>query len=347
VLVGTFFLNEHPIIILFDSRASHDFMISTCAKKAKLSLVASGAPYVISTLGGQVDADRIVQNVPLELSGRIFSTNLITLNGQDIDVILGISWMKLHYAVLDIVGRLVHLDSPMYSKVILHLATISHIKASFHHVIELKLEDIHVIREFLDVFPDDLPRIPPERAIEFKIKLQPDIDPIAKAPYKMSLVELKDLKIQLHGLLDKGYIRPSTSPWGCSALFVEKKDKELCLCVDYRPLNVVTIKKKYPLPCIDILFDQLVGGQVFSKIDLRSSYHQIKIHAKDIPKTAFTTRYGLFEYLVMSFGLTNALAHFIYAMNFVFMLELDKFVMVFIDDILIYSRSMEEHEEHL
>jgi hypothetical protein len=128
---------------------------------------------------------------------------------------------------------------------------------------------------------------------------------------------------------------------------VEKKDKELRLCVDYRPLNAVTLKNKYPLPRIDILFDQLVGTQVFSKIDLRSGYHQIKIRAEDIPKTTFTTRYGLFEYLIMSFGLTNAPAHFMYLMNSVFMPELDKFVAVFIDDILIYSRSMEEHEEHL
>jgi hypothetical protein len=148
-------------------------------------------------------------------------------------------------------------------------------------------------------------------------------------------------------LLNKGYIRQSISPWGCSALFVAKKDKELRLCVDYRPLNAVIIKNKYPLPRIDILFDQLVGAQVFSKIDVRSGYHQIKIRAKDIPKTAFTIRYGLFEYLVMSFGLTNAPVHFMYLMNYVFMLELDKFVIVFIDDILIYSRSMEEHEEHL
>jgi hypothetical protein len=163
----------------------------------------------------------------------------------------------------------------------------------------------------------------------------------------MSLVELKELKIQLQGLLGKGYIHPSTSPWGCSALFVEKKDKELRLCVDYRLLNVVTIKNKYPLPRIDILFDQLAEAQVFSKIDLHSDYHQIKIHVEDIPKTAFTTRYGLFKYLIMSFGLTNASAHFMYLMNSVFMPQLDKFVMVFIDNILVYSKSIEEHEEHL
>jgi hypothetical protein len=186
------------------------------------------------------------------------------------------------------------------------------------------------------VFPNDLPGMPPERAIE----LQSGTAPIAKAPYKMSPVELKELKIQLQGLLAKGYIHPSTSPWGCLALFIEK-DKEPHLCVDYRLLNAVTIKNNYPLPHIDILFDQL------SKIDLRFGYHQIKIHAEDIPKTTFATRYGVFEYLVMSFGLMNALAHFMYLMNSVFMPELDKFVMVFIDDILVYSKSMEEHEEHL
>jgi hypothetical protein len=163
----------------------------------------------------------------------------------------------------------------------------------------------------------------------------------------MSPMELKELKIQLQGLLDKCYIRLSISPWGCSVLFVEKKDKELRLCVDHHPLNAVTIKNKYPLPCIGILFNQLVGAQVFSKIDLHSGYHQIKIRTEDIPKTVFTTRYGLFEYLVMSFGLTNAPTHFMYLMNSIFMPELYKFIVVFIDDILIYSRSMEEHEEHL
>jgi hypothetical protein len=162
-----------------------------------LSMVATEAPYVISTPRGRVDADRIVRKAPLELAKRVFSTDLIILKGQGLDVILGMSWMKLHRAVLDMAGRLVHLDSPVYGKVILHLPMISHIKASLHHVVELKLEDIHVVREFPDVFPDDLPGIPPERAIEFKIVLQPGTAPIAKALNKMSLVELKELKIQL------------------------------------------------------------------------------------------------------------------------------------------------------
>ena len=151
---------------------------------------------------------------------------------------------------------------------------------------------------------------------------------------------------QLEELLEKGFIRPSSSPWGCLAIFV-KKDGTLRMCVDYCPLNAVTIKNKYPLPRIDTLFDQLAGAKVFSKIDLRSGYHQIKIRPQDIPKIAFSTRYGLYEYLVMSFGLTNAPAFFMYLMNSVFMPELDKFVVVFIDDILIYSKNDEEHARHL
>jgi hypothetical protein len=134
---------------------------------------------------------------------------------------------------------------------------------------------------------------------------------------------------------------------GCLALFMKKKDESLRLCINYRPLNALTIKNKYPLPHIDVLFDQLVGAKVFSKIDLRSGYHKIKIRASDIPMTTFSTRYGLYEYLVMSFGLTNAPAYFMYLMNSVFMPELDKFVMVFIDDILVCSRNEEEHSGHL
>jgi hypothetical protein len=163
----------------------------------------------------------------------------------------------------------------------------------------------------------------------------------------MTPKELAELKVQLNELLDKGYIHPSSSHWGCPALFVKKKDQSLRLCVDFQPLNAITIKNKYLLPRIDILFDQLAGAKVFFKVNLHSGYHQIKIRPEDVPKTAFSTRYGLYEYLVMSFGLTNATAHFMYQMNSVFMPELDKFVVVFIDDILIYSKSEEEHAQHL
>jgi hypothetical protein len=159
--------------------------------------------------------------------------------------------------------------------------------------------------------------------------------------------ELAELKVQLNELLNKGLIRPSSSPWGCPAIFVKKKDQSLQMCVDYRSLNAVTVKNKYPLPRIDILFDQLSKAKVFSKIDLRSGYHQVKIRPEDVLKTAFSTRYGLYEYRVMSFSLTSAPVPFMYLMNSVFMPELDKFVVVFIDDILIYSKNEEDHAEHL
>ena len=212
---------------------------------------------------------------------------------------------------------------------------------------ESSLEEIPVVCEYSDVFSDDLPGMPPDRDIEFVIELQPGTAPISKRPYRMPPKELAELRIQLQELLDKGFIHPSASPWGCPALFVKKKDDILRLCVDYRHLNAVTIKNKYPLPHIDVLSDQLAGARVFSKIDLHSGYHQIKIRPCDIPRTAFSTRYGIYEYLVMSFGLTNAPAYFMYLMNSVFMPELDKFVVVFIDDILVYSKNEADHAKHL
>jgi Reverse transcriptase (RNA-dependent DNA polymerase). len=210
-----------------------------------------------------------------------------------------------------------------------------------------KVEDIPIVQEYPEVFPEDLTTMPPKRKIEFRIDLAPGTAPIYKRPYRMAANELAEVKKQVDEQLQKGYIRPSTSPWGAPVIFVEKKDKTKRMCVDYRALNEVTIKNKYPLPRIDDLFDQLKGAKVFSKIDLRSGYHQLRIREEDIPKTAFTTRYGLFECTVMSFGLTNAPAFFMNLMNKVFMEFLDKFVVVFIDNILIYSKSEEEHEQHL
>jgi hypothetical protein len=212
----------------------------------------------------------------------------------------------------------------------------------------VELAKIPVVCEFPDVFPDELPGLSPNRDVEFGIELVPRTAPISRRPYRMPLDKLAKLKRQLEELSKKGFIRPSNSEWGCPALFVKKKKEDTSrMCVDYRPLNAVTIKNKYPLPHIDILFDQLSKAKVFSKIYLRSGYHQIKIMPQDIPKTAFSTRYGLYEYLVMSFGLTNAPAYFMLLMNSVFMPEFDKFVVVFIDDILVYSENEQNHEKHL
>jgi hypothetical protein len=225
----------------------------------------------------------MVHKIPLELAGQVFLTSLLILKGQGIDIILGMRWMKMHKALLDISTHLVHLDSLASGKVTLHLPVVPHLQASVHATIAQSLEEILIIWQYLDVFPDELPGMTPDRAIEFKIELQPSMAPISKRSYLMPPNEMTELKIQLQELLDKGYIWPSSSPWGCPTLFVKKKDKTLHLCIDYRPLNVVTIKNWYPLPCIDLLFDQLVGAKVFSKIDIRLGYNQIKICEEDIP----------------------------------------------------------------
>jgi hypothetical protein len=207
--------------------------------------------------------------------------------------------------------------------------------------------EVPVVNEFPDVFLEELPGMPPDRDIEFLIELKPGTTPIYKTPYRMTTPELAELKEHVMELLEKRFIHPSSSLWGAPMIFVPTKDGTQRLCVDYRALNEVTVKNKYPLPRIDDMFDQLCGACVFSKIDLRSGYHQLKIRECDIPKTAFVSMYGLYEYIVMSFGLTNAPAYFMYLMNKVFMEYLDKFVVVFIDDILVYSGSEEEYEEHL
>nr|GEW32925.1 putative reverse transcriptase domain, aspartic peptidase domain protein [Tanacetum cinerariifolium] len=171
------------------------------------------------------------------------------------------------------------------------------------------IHDQPIVSEFLDVFPDELPGIPPVREVEFNIEPIPGVEPISKAPYRMARVELKELKDQLQELLERGFIRPSVSPWGAPVLFVKMKDGSMRLCIDYRELNKITIRNRYPLLRIDDLFDQLQGAMHFSKIDLRSGYHQLRVKEQDISKTAFRTRYGHYEFLVMPFGLTNAPAY--------------------------------------
>nr|CAE02906.1 OSJNBb0045P24.14 [Oryza sativa Japonica Group] len=287
------------------------------------------------------------QNAPdvvLGIEEVLFPSSLILLESKDLDVILGMDWLSRHRGVIDCANRKVTLTSSNGETVSFFVSS-----PKSHGVIlnQVALQEIPIVQDYPDVFPEDLPGMPPKRDIEFRIDLVPGTNPIHKRPYRMAANELAEVKRQVDDLLQKGYIRPSTSPWGAPVIFVEKKDHTQRMCVDYRALNEVTIKNKYPLPRIDDLFDQLEGATVFSKIDLRSGYHQLRIHEEDIPKTAFTTRYDLFECTVMSFGLTNAPAFFMNLMNKVFMEYLDKFVVVFIDDILIYSKTKEEHEEHL
>jgi hypothetical protein len=346
VMMGTFLVANHPALILFDSGASHTFVSKKFVEQHCISYHESKEGFKIHSPGGQMFTREMAYQVPVTLAGRDFPTNMIVLKGQDIDVILGMNWLARHKATLNTDQRTIRL-SHNQEKILLSIPIPTKTTGRVYEAIIPEIKDIPVVCEFPDVFPEDLPRLPPERDVEFVIELKPGTAPISRRSYRMPPNELAELKIQLQDLLEKGFIRPSSSPWGCPAIFVKKKDQTLRMCVDYRPLNEVIIKNKYPLPRIDILFDQLTQARVFSKIDLRSGYHQIRIRPEDIPKTAFTTRYGLFEYLVMSFGLTNAPTHFTYLMNSVFMPELDKFVVVFIDDILIYSKNEEEHAQHL
>ncbi|WVZ93134.1 LOW QUALITY PROTEIN: hypothetical protein U9M48_039140, partial [Paspalum notatum var. saurae] len=349
VLAGTFTINGHPTVVLFDSGATHTFISKAYAQKHDVKMHKLRENYHITAPGSPIDTSLGVRHLRLEIGAEMFIINPVVLPHQGIDIILGMNWMTENNAILDIGGRTIQLRSRVSGKVIrVHMPDMKHMVATVNATEVDEIRKIPVVCDFPDVFPEELPGLPPDRDVEFRIDLVPGTAPVSKRPYRMAPDELKELKIQLQEQLDKGFIRPSSSPWGCPALFVEKKDQGgKRLCVDYRPLNAVTVKNKYPIPHIDILFDQLAGAKVFSKIDLRSGYYQIKIREEDIPKTAFSTRYGLYEYLVMSFGLTNAPAFFMYMMNSVFMNELDKFVVVFIDDILVYSKNDKEHEEHL
>jgi hypothetical protein len=193
----------------------------------------------------------------------------------------------------------------------------------------------------------EVPGLPLRRDIDFSIELAPGTMLASKMPYRMSMPELIELKLQLKEIMDKGYIRPNVSSWGAPVLFVKNKDGTLRLCIYYRQFNKTTIKNKYPLPRINDLFDQLGGASIFLKIDLRFGYHQVRIKDEDIHKTTFRTRYGHYEFVVVPFGLTNAPATFMCLMNNVLNKFMDKFVLVFIDDILIYSKNREDHKEYL
>ncbi|GJW49055.1 putative nucleotidyltransferase, ribonuclease H [Tanacetum coccineum] len=259
------------------------------------------------------------------------------------DVVIGMDWLSKYHAKILCDEKVVHI--PINNETLIIRGDRTRVMKKKPD--EKRLEDIPVVREFPKVFPEDLPGLPPVRQVEFQIDLIPGAAPVARAPYRLAPSEMQELSNQLQELSDRGFIRPSTSPWGAPVLFVKKKDGSFRMCIDYRELNKLTVKNRYPLPRIDDLFDQLQGSSVYSKIDLRSGYHQLRVRDEDIPKTAFRTRYGHYEFQVMPFGLTNAPAVFMDLMNRVCKPYLDKFMIVFIDDILIYSRNEEEHANHL
>ncbi|GJW22083.1 putative nucleotidyltransferase, ribonuclease H [Tanacetum coccineum] len=303
----------------------------------------------LETLTELEEVDRIFYGYRLELGDFIFPIDLIPLGQGSFDVIVGMDWLSNQKVVIVCHEKIVRI--PVEEGKVLCVQgernvrktkTLMSTKAN-----EPTLSDIPIVRDFDDVFRDDLSGLPPQRQVEFRIDLIPGATPVAKSPYQLAPSEMQELSEQLQELQDKGFIRPSHSPWGVPVLFVKKKDGLFRICIDYRELNKLTIKNRYPLPRIDDLFDQLQGARYFSKIDLRSGYHQLRVQDDDISKTAFRTRYGHFEFMVMPFGLTNIPVVFMDLMNRVCKPYLDKFVIVFIDDILIYSKTKEDHENHL
>ncbi|GJX07946.1 putative reverse transcriptase domain-containing protein [Tanacetum coccineum] len=257
------------------------------------------------------------------------------------DVIVGMDWLRRCHAVIVCDEKLVQV--PYGNETLTFCGN----ESSNGRESRLTVISCSKAQEYMAKGCQDLPGLPLARPVEFQIDLIPGAAPVARAPYRLAPSEMKELSEQLQELSDKGFIRPSSSPWGAPVLFVKKKDGSFRMCIDYRELNKLTVKNRYPLPRIDDLFDQLQGSSIYSKIDLRSRYHQLRVREQDIPKTAFRTRYGHYEFQVMPFGLTNAPAVFMDLMNRVCKPYLDKFVIVFINDILIYSKDKKEHEEHL
>ncbi|GJV47945.1 putative reverse transcriptase domain-containing protein [Tanacetum coccineum] len=327
VVTGTFLLNNRYASVLFDSGSDRSFVNTRFSSLLDIKSIKIEDSYEVELVDGRVVSTNIVLiGCTLSLVNHIFEIDLMPINLGTFDIIIGMDWLVKY------VEQGCHLF-------------LAHVTESMSK--EKRIEDVPVIRDFPKVFPEELPGIPPPRQVEFQIDLVPGAAPVARAPYRLAPSEMKELSVQLQELLEKGFIHPSSSPWGAPVLFVKKKDGSFRMCIDYRELNKLTIKNRYPLPRIDDLFDQLQGSSVYSKIDLRSGYHQLRIKEEDIPITAFRTRYGHFEFQVMPFGLTNAPAVFMDLMNRVCKPYLDKFVIVFIDDILIYSKDEEEHGKHL
>ena len=295
---------------------------------------------VISPLRVEGGQGRVYRDCPIKIREYEFFGDLIELSFKEFDVILGMDWLPRHQVMVDCRMKRVTLRTPNEDEVTFigmrsnHLSNVisattarkmvrKGCEAYLAYVIYTvkarpSVSDIPTVSDFSDVFLEEFLGLPPQREIEVAIDVVPGATPASITPYRMDPVELKELKLQLQELLEKRFIQPSVSPWGAPVLFVKKKDGTLRLCIDYRQLNNLTINNKYPLPKIDDLFNQLKGASIFSKIDLRSGYHQLRIKDVDVHKTTFRTRYGHYEFLVMPFGLKNAPAAFMDLMNRVF-----------------------------
>ncbi|GJU95618.1 putative reverse transcriptase domain-containing protein [Tanacetum coccineum] len=377
VVTGTFLLNNRCASILFDTGADRSFVSTQFSTLINIAPTTLDHGYNVELADGRIIwVNTVLLGCTLNFLNHPFHVDLMPVEMGTYDIIIGMDWLTKYQAIIDCAKKIVRI--PFGSEILIfhgdgsrnkrgtRLNIISCTKAQKYllqgcHVFlahitiketgdkskKKQLQDVPIVKNFPEVFPEDLPGLPHTRQVEFHIDLVPGAAPVARAPYRLAPSEMKELADQLQELSDKGFIRPSSSPWGAPVLFVKKKDGSLRMCIDYRELNKLTVKNRYPLPRIDDLFDQLQGSSVYSKIDLRSGYHQLRVREEDISKTAFRTRYGHYEFQVMPFGLTNAPAVFMDLMNRVCKPYLDKFVIVFIDDILIYSKNKQEHEEHL
>nr|GEV42415.1 putative reverse transcriptase domain-containing protein [Tanacetum cinerariifolium] len=324
---------------------------------------AQGRSYMLMDRNAHQNPN-VVMGVTLTLLNQPFKIDLMPIKLVSFDVVIGMDWLSKYHARIVCDDKVVYI--PINGETLIiqgdrsktRLSLIFCIKTKRYisrgcqvfvaQVMEKKsdekrLEDILIVREFPDVFPEDLPGLPPVLQVEFQIDLIPGATPVSCAPYRLAPSEMQELSDQLQELADQGFIRPSTSPWGAPVLFVKKKDRSFRMCIDYQELNKLTVKNRYPLPKIDDLFDQLQGSSVYSKIDLRSGYHQLRVRDEDIPKTAFRTRYGHYEFQVMPFGLTNAPAIF---MNLMIQIRqflgLSSYYRRFIKDFLNIAKSLTE-----
>nr|GEU65536.1 putative reverse transcriptase domain-containing protein [Tanacetum cinerariifolium] len=345
VVAGTFLLNNSYAYILFDTSADRSFVSTTFSSQIDIAPIALDHHYNVEIVDGRIiGLNTIMRDCTLNFLNHPFNIDLLSVELGSFYVIIGMDWLLRYNVVIACAKKLMRI--PFGNEILTirgegsnernesRLNIISFSKAQEYmskgcHVFLAnitstkdedksngkRLEDVPVVREFLEVFPEDLPGIPLTRQVEFRIDLVPGAAPVAREPYRLAPSKMKELADQLQELTDKGFIRPSSSSWGVPVLFVKKKDGSFRMCIDYWELNKLTVKNRYPLPRIDDLFDQLQGSSVYSKIDLRLGYHQLRVREEDIPKTTFRTRYGHYEFQVMPFGLTNAHAVFMDLMN--------------------------------
>nr|GFA35558.1 putative reverse transcriptase domain-containing protein [Tanacetum cinerariifolium] len=346
VVTGTFLLTNCYAYMLFDSSADRSFMLSNFSALLDVAPSTLDTSYAVELADGKISETNIIlRGCTLGLLGHPFDIDLIPVvripYGDEVliiqsDDINGRGKSKLNIISCTKTQKYIKKGCQVYLAQVMT-------KKEEDKSEERRLEDVPIVRDFLEVFPKELPGLPPTRQVEFQIDLVPSVAPVARASYRLAPSEMQELSTQLQELSDKGFIRPSSSLWGAPVLFVKKKYGSFRMCIDYCKISKLTIKNRYPLPRIN----DLQRSRVYSKIDLRFGYHQLRVRDEDIPKTAFRTRYGHYEFQVLLFGFTNAPAVFMDLMNRVYKPYLDKFVIEFIDDILIYSKTIKEHEEHL